>query len=128
MIDAERLAQVRAALDVGGSTLDSSDGTVVDAGAAYRHGEPVLIRVRRRGRRYDLSDGGGALRLTRRPPGWLERAERVVAAEGFNVNRRGVVFVPAVAGRDIAVLAVRLADASRAVYLALLDLDDVVRP
>jgi hypothetical protein len=73
-------------------------------------------------------DVGGALRLARRPPGWLERAERIVAAEGFNFNRRGVVFVPAVAGRDIALRAVRLADASRAVYLALLELEDVVRP
>jgi hypothetical protein len=128
VIAAERLALVRAELDAGGSSLDGPDGTVVDAGVAYRHGEPVLIRVRRRGRRYDITDDGGAVRLARRPPGWLERAEHVVSAEGFNVNRRGVVFVPAVAGRDIALLAVRLADTSRAVYLALLDLEVVVRP
>ena len=62
-----------------------------------------------------------------RAPGWLERANRVVDAAGFNINRRGVVFVPAVAGRDIALLAVRLADASRAVYLAVLELEETVR-
>jgi hypothetical protein len=128
MIAAERLTAVRAALDAGGSPLDAPEGTVVDAGVVYRHGAPVIIRVRRRGRRYDISDDGGALRLAGRPPGWLERAERVVAAEGFNINRHGVVSVPAVAGRDIALLTVRLADASRGVYLALLDLEEAVRP
>jgi hypothetical protein len=40
------------------------------------------------------------------------------------VNRRGVVFVPAVEGRDLAWLASRVAECSRAVYGALLELDD----
>ena len=103
--------------------LDDPDGLVIDTGTAYRRGEPVLIRVRR----YDITDEGRAVQQAGRAPGWLERANRVVDADGFNINRRGVVFVPAVAGRDIALLAVRLADASRAVYLAVLELEETVR-
>jgi len=51
----------------------------------------------------------------------------VVAAEGFNVNRRGVIFVPAVEGRDIAALVRRLALTSRTAYLTLLELEATAR-
>jgi hypothetical protein len=56
-----------------------------------------------------------------KPVGWLARVEDLVAIEGFNVNRRGVLFVPAVEGRDISALAFRLAETSRKVYLTLLE-------
>ena len=102
--------------------LDTDGETVVDTGIGYRDGDQVLIRVRRRGRRYDLSDGGGAADRGGRRSGWLARAEQVVAARGMNVNRRGVVFVPAVEGRDLDALTRRLAETSRQVYLALLEL------
>ena len=98
-------------------------GTLVP-GATYRAGESVEIRMRRRGRRIDLDDGGRAVELAGRPDGWLEVAEHVVAAEGFNVNRAGVVFVPLHEGRDVDALAGRLAECSVAVYAALLDLED----
>ena len=39
----------------------------------------------------------------------------------MNVNRRGVVLVGAVEGRDLAALALRVADASAAFYMAFLD-------
>jgi hypothetical protein len=65
--------------------------------------------------------------LSGRPPGWLESVQRLVAAEGFNVNRGGVIFVPAVEGRDIAALVSRLALTSRTAYLTLLELDASVR-
>jgi hypothetical protein len=42
----------------------------------------------------------------------------------MNVNRRGVVFVPAVEGRDIDALARRLGETSRACYFALLELGE----
>ena len=42
----------------------------------------------------------------------------------LNVNRRGVVFVPAVAGRDIAGLVARVAEASPTLYDALLELEE----
>jgi hypothetical protein len=60
--------------------------------------------------------------LAGKPSGWLPVAKRVVAEEGFNVNRAGVVFVPVVEGRDLAMLALRLADTSRAVFAELLEL------
>ncbi len=46
------------------------------------------------------------------------------AAEQMNLDRRGAVFVPAVAGRDLDHLVVRLAAASRAVHEVLLALDE----
>jgi hypothetical protein len=102
---------------------DWTDGEItVDSGLRYATDDPVLVRIRRRGRRYDLTDDGVAVQRAGRPPGWHPVLDRTVAAVGLNVNRRGVVFVPAVAGRDIAALALRVAEASRAGYLALLDL------
>jgi hypothetical protein len=83
--------------------------------------------VRKRGRRYDIDDDGAgvakarAAGTTRR---WLEVAERVVAEDALNVNRRGVVFVPAVEGRDIEALARRVAATSRAVEGELLAAED----
>lgn len=81
------------------------------------------VRVRRRGRRYDIDDMGAAVALAGRPPGWLEVAEREVAAVGWNVNRAGVVFVQAVEGRDIDALVQGTAEASARVLDALLELD-----
>ena len=94
-----------------------SEERVVEAGA-------FPIHVRKRGIRYDLDDAGEAVARARRlgaPHAWLELAERVVTVEGFNVNRRGVVFVPAVEGRDIAKLATRLGACAERVHAALLD-------
>ncbi|MDQ6849533.1 MAG: hypothetical protein M3070_06075 [Actinomycetota bacterium] len=110
-------SQLRTAL----AALDEDDETTVDTGVSYRAGEPVLVRVRRRGHRYDISDDGTAVALTGKPDDWLHETERLVVVEGFNINRRGVIFVPAVKGRDIAALTLRLAAASRTVYLTLLD-------
>jgi hypothetical protein len=93
---------------------------VLATGLSYRSGEPVLIRVCRRDHRYDLTDEGAAVALAGRPAGFREIALRIVDQQGFNLNRRGVISVPAVAGRDIASLVLRLAEASRRVYLSLL--------
>jgi hypothetical protein len=94
---------------------------VVDSGLTYRLDEPVLVRVVHRERRFDLDDDGAAVRLAGARPGWLEVATEVVARASLNVNRRGVVSVPAVEGRGIDALVGRVAQASRAVYLALLE-------
>ena len=47
----------------------------------------------------------------------------VAEREGMNVNRAGVVFVPAVErrDRDLAALALRLGESSRAVFAELID-------
>ena len=97
--------------------------TILESGLTYDGAEPVRIHVRKRGRRYDLSDDGAAVERAG-VERWRETAERTVSEEGFNVNRAGVVFVPVVEGRDIAGLAERLAASSRAVYTELLAQED----
>jgi hypothetical protein len=100
------------------------DKLVLESGDTYREGEPVRVRVRRRDHRYAVDDDGGAARLAGASPGWLAEAERVVDDFALNVNRRGIVFVPAVeGGMDLAWLAGRVAECSLALYGALLDLD-----
>lgn len=94
---------------------------IVEKGLRYGPGEPVRIRIRRRGRRYDLDDVGDAVRLAGKAPGWLEAAERAV--EPMNVSRKGVVFVPAFAGTDVEALTKRVAESARAVYDALVELE-----
>lgn len=82
--------------------------------------------MRKRGPRYRLDDGGGAIERAGRPFGWQEVARRVAEGEHWlNVSRDGVVFVPAVeGGLYLAALALRVADASVAVYQEVLDLDE----
>jgi hypothetical protein len=99
---------------------DHGEATL-DTGALYAPRRPVRVRVRKRGRRYDLDDAGGAVEAAGRPPDRLAIAERVAAAHDLNVNREGVVFVPAFEGRDLARLADRVAETSLALYDALLD-------
>jgi len=94
-----------------------TDERVVETGA-------IPIVVHKRGIRYDLDDRGEAVARARAAGGgkdWLAVAERVVAEDGFNVNRSGIVFVQVVEGRDIASLALRLADCAERVQAALLD-------
>ena len=91
------------------------------SGLAYREGEPVPVRIRRREQWVELDDEGRAVELAGRPAGWLEAAERVVAEEGMNVKRSGRVFVRVHRRRDIDELARRLAESSLAVYETLLD-------
>jgi hypothetical protein len=101
------------------------DERTVQPGLLYGDGEPVRVRIRRRGHRYDIDDDGQAWRKARASGrAALARAEQVVTDEGFNVTRSGVVFVPAVEGRDIDGLAARLADCSRYLHAALLELDE----
>lgn len=95
----------------------------VDSGLAWSDGEPVLVRVRRRGRNHDVDDMGEAARRAGRPPGWREAAHRAVVEEWWlNVDRSGRVFVECRRERLDWVVA-RVAGASLALYLALLELD-----
>ena len=100
------------------------DERLVEPGQLYFTGRPVTIRIRRRGRRLDLDDLGAAVELAGRPGGWLPVAQRVVAETGMNVNRAGVVFVPAFEhSPNLDSLVRRLSEASKAVYAELLELD-----
>ena len=85
---------------------------------------PVAVHLRKRGRRYDIDDEGAAVRKARAfgVEEWETVAREVVDAHDLNVNRRGVVFVPAVEGGfDLAWLAFRLARCSYAVHAELLE-------
>ena len=121
------LAALRAQLDAADLARREHAEVWLDSGLAYADGAPVRISLRKRGFRYDLSDTGAALRkagverLSRRE---REAAERAAATEGMNVSGLGAVFVSSVEGRDLADLAFRLADASRAVHEALVELPD----
>jgi hypothetical protein len=95
-----------------------------DAGEEYAPGRPVRVHVEKRLHRYVLDDRAAAFEHADRPPGWLAVAERVAAEHNINVNRQGVVMVPAVEGRDLGRLAVLVAETSVAVYDALLELWD----
>jgi hypothetical protein len=114
--------EMRQALETACARWGDTGAIRLSSGLSYREGNPVMIEVRKRGHRYDLSDEGAAVQQAR-VRGWLPVAEAVVAEEGFNVNRGGVVFVPAVEGRDLAALAARLAETSLAVYQELLEAD-----
>ena len=119
---------VGATLAAARKTWGETGEILLDTGLTYGDGTAVEILIRKRGRRYDLGDRGVATRKAGPPRRWLETAERVVAEEGFNVNRAGVVFAPAVEGRDLAALALRLADTCLAVHSELLELaDETVR-
>ena len=104
----------------GGSLADMMRDDV-HTGRTYGSSEAVVIRVVRRDGKLTIDDDGAAVRLAGRPPGWLERADRITAATGVNVNRRGVVFVPAVGDAQRDRLVDLIATTSLEVYDALLD-------
>ena len=84
----------------------------------------IPIAVQKRGHWYHLKDRGEAIARARTvgaPSDWLAVAERIVAEEGFNVNRSGVVFVSLTEGRDVAGMLLRLSDCAERVQTALLD-------
>jgi hypothetical protein len=110
---------IRAQLD--GLRATGDDTVVLETGLEYSAGRAVRIHVRKRGGRYDVTDGAAAVDLAGRRDDWLEVAEDTVAALGMNVNRRGVVFVTGFPQRDLVDLAMRLAECSRVVYVALLE-------
>lgn len=97
---------------------------VLDYDRRYTEGAPVEVFVTKRKQTYDLTDRGNPVRLAGKPRGWLDVAERVVEEFSLNVNRRGVVFVGTVYPDWVDPLASRIADASLAVYEALLELDE----
>jgi hypothetical protein len=97
----------------------------VDTGLRYTEAEPVLVHVKKRLHRYLLDDRGAAARLAGRPPGWAELAHELVEQGcSLNVDRRGRIFVPSVHPHTHEELIRRIGDASLALYLALLDLDE----
>ena len=81
--------------------------------------------MKKRLNRHLLDDRRGAARIAGLPPGWKEVAHDVdLGGFDLNVDRRGGVFVPTVYTHLLPQLVDRVAEASLALYLALLDLDE----
>jgi hypothetical protein len=123
-VSAQDVAAIRSQLDALRASCNDHDNAVLDTGLSYLTGHLVRIYVRKRGGRYDLTDGAAAVNLAGRPGGWLATASDTVAGMGMNVNRRGVVFVTGFERRDLADLSIRLAECSRLVYVSLLESAD----
>ncbi len=91
---------------------------------AYADGDPVTVRISKRGHFTHIDDDGAAVAkalamgATR---DWLPVAEEVVEREGCNVNRHGVVFVSFGRVGDVDELAMRLGECAYAVHAALLE-------
>ena len=115
--------ELRQAQDASPEWVEGED-VVLSTGLEYAPGEPVEVVVRKRSWKFDLSDSGRAVELAGRPSGWRDVAEPIVNEQYFiNVNRRGVVFVQSNALR-LDSLATRVAECSRAVHAALLELGE----
>jgi hypothetical protein len=90
----------------------------------YVDGEPVTVRIGKRGHFTHIDDDGQAVTkalamgATR---DWLPLATEVVEREGFNVNRCGVVFVSFGRVGDDDELAARLAECAYTVHATLLE-------
>lgn len=95
----------------------------LDTGLQYRPGEPVLVRVVRRGPRTHVSDDGAALERAGRPAAWREAARNLERELVVNVSRSGAISLPVVAvGPPEEQVAERIGNASLAFYQVLLDL------
>jgi hypothetical protein len=107
-------------MNLAGTRWREGEDVVVRTGLQYLAGHDAEVVVRKRGWRFDVSDGGRAAALAGRPDGWRETAERVVDAYALDVNRRGVVFVQSNEAR-LESLVCRIAECSLAVYQELLE-------
>jgi hypothetical protein len=101
------------------SWIEGED-VAVEMDLRYGPDQPVDVVVRKRGWRFDVSDGGRAVELAKRPNDWQKIAVRVVDDYAINVNRRGVVFVQSNEER-LESLITRVAECSVALYQELLD-------
>lgn len=120
-----------AAFEAARARFDERDEAWLDSGLTYGGGEPLLVLVRKRPRGalgwFEFSDDARGATAAGKPRGWLTVARQVVDELGMNLNRRGVVFMAAPERRGAAwhhSISTRVADASLAVYEALLELDD----
>ena len=123
-VSADDVAAMRAALDAWRESGGEYDDVELDTALCYLPNSQVRVHIRRRAGRYDLTDDATAVNLAGRPDGWLATASDTVATLGMNVNRRGVVYVTGFERRDLAVLAMHLAECSRLVYQTLLESAD----
>lgn len=91
----------------------------VETALSYTADQPVVVRVRRNDKAYDLDDGGAAVRLAGAPEGWLDQVEGLALAQGANIDEHGVVSISAVGDRELASQVLSVADTSVSLYYAL---------
>jgi hypothetical protein len=98
--------------------------TTVDTGLQYRPGDPVLVRVVRRGGRTTVSDCGAAFARAGGPTAWREAARNVERELEVNFNRSGSISLPVVAvGPPAEGVVERIGKASLAFHQELLELN-----
>jgi hypothetical protein len=125
-----RRAVIRAALDGSDQstilpTTAQADRTEVTrtTGLEYRPGDPVRVRVVRRGPRTQVSDDGAAFDAAGRPRGWRDAARGVQRDLDVNFSRSGAISLPVVGvGPSEDEVVRRIGEASRAFYQELLEL------
>jgi len=94
----------------------------VDTGLEYRPGDPVRVRVVRRGARTWVGDDGAAFERAGRPANWREAARKVEHELIVNFSRNAVISLPVVAvGPPRERIVERIGQASLAFYQELLD-------
>jgi len=97
---------------------------IVGTGLKYVPGDPVRVRIVRRGGRGGVTDDGGAVERAGRPAGWREAAERVADELIVNISRQGVVSLPITRrGPEPEAFVHRIGEASLALYQEILELD-----
>ena len=104
----------------------SREELVAGTGLEYAPGDPVLVKIVRRGRRASISDEGAAVERAGRLPGWRDVAGRVTDDLIVNVSRHGAVWLPLSprgCGPGEEEIVHRIGEASLALYQDLLDLE-----
>jgi hypothetical protein len=103
---------------------DRTEFTLV-TGFEYQPGQPVRVRVVRRGARTQVSDDGGAFDAAGRPRAWRDAAWRVQRELEVNFSRSGAISLPVVrVGPSEDEVVRRIGKASRAFYQELLELSE----
>jgi len=99
---------------------------LVDTGLTYDGVRPVRIHVSKREGRYRISDDGGAVDAAGAARDVTYPEQLTVGRYSVNVNRQGVVWLPAVTPTDewLTTICDIVAKGSVALYEHLLDLDD----
>lgn len=97
--------------------------TLIDTGLEFSPGDPVLVRLVRRGHRIAVSDEAAAIARAGRQRRWEESARRIADELVVNISRAGVVSLPVVPiGPTEDRVIRRIGNASLAFYQELLEL------
>jgi hypothetical protein len=104
-----------------------SEAEVLETGLTYDGVVPVEVHMRRRERRLEFTDGGGAVAAAGARPKALALPDHIdLGPYSVNVTRQGVVSLPGFTTQSeewLARLPQMVAEGSVALYEALLDLD-----